>query len=227
MKFINKDLHNEIYIRDIVSSPPNAGNHLQSFVNKARENSVAGRFWNEVHRKYWLIRSDISSRCRKELIFQSTTPPPDFTPEETPLPRDKSYFFIFENQQYNINSQFLPNENPRSQSHSTSSPSITSAESIQPSPSTTPGNIALPTVDLDSVRAIFANALCTATNTTLEQKFKGFLDQNDNPFLHLQVKHKVPDFWDKIPMEIVNSATYFNCVNDKPVYFESVKDFVQ
>lgn len=227
LKHISPQLFQTIYSRDVNDVTPSI-DVTKSVTIMIREHSVSGKFWNNVHKRYSAIRNDIVDRCKQEIILQSEIPPPaqDPTSQSHSPVRVTLYYFEFKSKKYYVDVSILQQAVAIADAQAVDAPS--------PSPaldeSETGGVIVSSPVisestNLDSVRNVFINAICRETQKSLHDEFAELLRDVNNPFLHIQIKHKIPTFVEKIFFEVIHDGTYFGC-EDKPVYFESLKDFI-
>lgn len=227
LKHINPSLFQRIYTHDSNSGVPST-DAIKLLINSIREHSVSGKFWNNIHRKYTSIRNDIVDRCKKELILQSEILPPSQTSTSSSqsLLRITSYYFEFSSRKYYVDANILQQAIATPTTHLIDSPSPSPAMDEEEIDSETSSeSVSSEDTNLDSVRSVFINAICRETNRSLHTELADLLNNTNNPFLHIQIKHKIPTFIEKIFFEVIHDGSYFGC-EDKPVYFESIKDYI-
>ncbi len=226
LKHINPSLFQTIYTND-TNSETRSVDVSRSLINVIREYSVSRKFWNNIHRKYTSIRNDIVNRCKKELIFQSEILPPAQTPTASghSPQRVTFYYFEFNGKKYYVEANILQQAIATPAEYSVVSPSPSPAMDEEEIGEISSDTVPSEESNLDSVRNVFVNSICRDTGRSLHTEFADLLNDVNNPFLHIQIKHKIPTFVEKIFFELIHDGSYFGC-DDKPVYFESIKDFI-
>ena len=103
---INSDLFSTLYFLE--QSAPSADQNLASFLKEiVKTHSHEGLFWNTVQKQYSVIRRSIVNKCKKKIVFDSST---EYVPqEEEIIPRSFSttYKFIYESDEFVTNTTDL------------------------------------------------------------------------------------------------------------------------
>lgn len=102
---INPNLFSTLYFLDgQVSGDPSDINSLKEFV---KASSHEGFFWNTIQKEYSVIKRSIVNRCKKKIIFESSTE--QIAQEDQSIPRsfNTTYKFIYESEEFVISTDDL------------------------------------------------------------------------------------------------------------------------
>lgn len=103
---INKDLFSTLYFLEQSTSTidQNTADYLKELV---KTNSHEGLFWNTVQKQYYVIRRSIVNRCKKKIIFDSSTEYVSQEDEVIPRSFNTTYKFIYESDEFVTSSDDL------------------------------------------------------------------------------------------------------------------------
>lgn len=213
LRSINVDLFKVIYPKEAVSRRvPGEFTKIKT-INSIRDLSIFGRFWNALHRRYWVIRNDIKQKCKTKIIFQCEFQ--ESRDQETDARiHTKQFYFLYLRDKYFIDKAYL---DQATQEEVTKTITVSGDEVID--------NRRLEEANREAIRLVFVNSIKENTQETLSENIQDLLDGDDIPFMQVEIKHKISDYAETIPFELLNSSTYFGCSEDKPIYFGSVKDY--